>query len=244
MFTLPSYGYGIDSAKDAVSQMIPRMRSGKPPSLHSSDEDETDSRREYYQDKGTGEAWYYNPCYPSGYRVRSSYQANKAPMTMSYYTNWGGTGSFKECQYAITHRDKTAKKIGYPYFWKELDGPDLNKIHGNRLWAFGIFYDIMSGVGEIATGEAAREFFIADFERVAKEICEKPWKEIDANYPEDTQPREYNSDLCFSALYAHSYLTFGLGFDPQQQITIGNKLENIDIHWTLGAVIQHVSEAN
>lgn len=126
--------------------------------------------------------------------------------------------------------------------WNKIDRPDLNKMNRNKLWAFGIFHDIMSGLGEIAAGEAAREFPVADFERVAKEICGKTWKEIVTNYPKDTQPREFNSDLCFAALYAHTFLTVGLGLDPQQSITIGNKVEDIDVHWTVGVVLQHVSE--
>ncbi|CAJ1962457.1 unnamed protein product [Cylindrotheca closterium] len=266
LFTHPFDGFGIVDAKTSVGMTVPYIkftkRNGKFREDNKHENEYDDDEYEYkdgdsdgdadesgyyrkrkkanlrqpdyrsasYRDK-QGHEIYYHPCYPSGYREANMH-------------NWRGIGSFEECQYAIRHQDDTMKQRSRKSFWKRIHGPDLNKPDHNKVWAFGIFYNIMSGVGEIASDEAAREFSISDFERIAKEICEKPWKEIDANYPKDTQPREYNSDLCFSAIYAHSFLTFGLGFDPQQRITIGNKVENIDIHWTVGAVLQHLSKGN
>jgi len=216
IFTRPFDGFGIVDAKASVERMIPDI----PPKTYNG------GRSKYNDEKHGG---YNHPCYPSGYRKMPGY--------------WRGIGSFEECQDVIVRQDNPANNYGINSLWNSIDWPDLNKLdRNNKLWAYGIFYNIMSSVGEIAADEAAREFSIADYKRVAKETCGKPWKEIDRNYPKDTQPREYNSDLCFSALYAYSFLTLGLGFDPQQRITIGNKVEKIDIHWTLGVVVQHMSE--
>jgi hypothetical protein len=74
---------------------------------------------------------------------------------------------------------------------------------------------------------------------VAKEMCAKEWDDIEEAYPKDTQPKEYNKDWCFSALYAYSFLTSGLGLDAEQAVMVGNSVENVGIDWALGAVLQH-----
>lgn len=175
-----------------------------------------------------------HPCLPSGFTETEN--------SIKYM----GTGNFEECQAIIKsavfakQQDKVAEceKTSSQCFWNGVAGPGL-KPSEQKVWAFENFFYTMSGVGEMKADESSKEFAIQDYERVAKDMCVKPWDSIEAAYPKDSQPKEYNKDWCFSALYAFSFLTSGLGLDAQQTIMIGNEVEGVGIDWALGAVLQH-----
>ncbi|CAJ1932806.1 unnamed protein product [Cylindrotheca closterium] len=175
-----------------------------------------------------------HPCLPNGFTETENSIAYK------------GTGNFDECQAIIKsavfakQQDKvaTCEKTSSQCFWNGVAGPGL-KPSEQKVWAFENFFYTMSGVGEMKADESAKEFTIQHYEKVAKEMCNKPWDAIESAYPKDSQPKEYNKDWCFSALYAFSFLTSGLGLDAQQSIMIGNEVEGVGIDWALGAVLQH-----
>lgn len=175
-----------------------------------------------------------HPCLPNGFTETEG------------DTKYAGTGNFEGCQAIIKsavfakQQDKVAEceKTSSQCFWNGVAGPGL-KPSEQKVWAIENFFYTMSGVGEMKADESNHEFAIADYVRVAKEMCGKPWDAIEAAYPKDTQPREYNKDWCFSALYAYSFLTSGLGLDAKQTIVIGNNVEDVGIDWALGAVLQH-----
>lgn len=175
-----------------------------------------------------------HPCLPNGFTETEG------------DIKYAGTGNFEECQAIIKsavftkQQDKVAacEKTSSQCFWNGVAGPGL-KPSEQKVWAFENFFYTMSGVGEMKADESSHEFAIEDYARVAKDMCGKPWDAIEAAYPKDTQPKEYNKDWCFSALYAYSFLTSGLGLDAKQTIMIGNKVEGVGIDWALGAVLQH-----
>jgi len=213
MYTHSFLGFGVQSARSAVDKAL----------LTPNEE---------------GGTKLDHPCLPTGY-------TETAPSDDHTIT---GTGNFEGCQEIIRSAVFTpqeneiaeCKKAGANHcFWNGVAGPKLSDSDSNKVWAFENFFYTMSGVGEMEADESAREFVIADYLRVAKVMCTKSWSETEENYPKDAQPRSYNSEWCFSALYAYSILTLGLGLDPQQTIMIGNKVDNFGIDWALGAVLQH-----
>jgi len=209
MYTHSFLGAGVQSAKAAVEKALLTKESDQVDILH-------------------------HPCLPNGFTETKGAQ------------RYSGTGNFEECQAIIKsavfakQEDKVAKceKSSSQCFWNGIAGPGL-KPSEQKVWAIENFFYTMSGVGKMRADESSKEFAIADYERVAKDMCSKSWDAIEASYPKDTQPREYNKDWCFSALYAYSFLTSGLGLDAQQTIMIGNKVKGVGIDWALGAVLQH-----
>jgi Golgi nucleoside diphosphatase len=179
-----------------------------------------------------------HPCLPKEF-TESIQAANGQATTIS------GTGDYEACKNLI---DKTlftpedskveeCKKTASHCLWNGIASPVLTQVQ--KLWAFETFFYVMSGIGEMSPDEGAKEFKVKDYERVAKNICGKDFPDVDANYPKDTQPKSYNKVWCFSATYAHRFLTKGLELEDDKSVMIGNSVENVSIDWALGAVLQH-----
>jgi apyrase len=215
IYTHSFLGFGVQSAKDAVEKAL-------------FDEEE----------EGQVIDVLHHPCLPDGF-------TEQLPPIHDHATTLAGTGDFDRCQEIIKKAvfaqqpDKVeeCKSSATHCFWNGAASPTLNA--EQQFWAFENFFYTMSGVGEMTSDESARKFRISDYERVAKEMCAKEWDDIEEAYPKDTQPKEYNKDWCFSALYAYSFLTSGLGLDAEQAVMVGNSVENVGIDWALGAVLQH-----
>jgi len=209
MYTHSFLGAGVQSAKGAVEKALVAQQGSAGDTLN-------------------------HPCLPNGFTETEN------------SIKYTGTGNFDECQAVIKsavfakQADNVAacEKTSSQCFWNGVAGPGL-KPSEQKVWAFENFFYTMSGVGEMQPDESSKEFAIQDYERVAKEMCGKPWDAIESAYPKDSQPKEYNKDWCFSALYAFSFLTSGLGLDAQQTIMIGNEVKGVGIDWALGAVLQH-----
>ena len=126
--------------------------------------------------------------------------------------------------------------------WNGVPSPELSR--APRLWDFENFFYIMIGTGYMdeARDGGAKEFRVGDYDRVARDLCARPFADVEANYPKDAQPKSYNKVWCFSAAYVHAFLTKGLGLDAGQALTIGNSVGDVGIDWALGAVLQHRPE--
>jgi Golgi nucleoside diphosphatase len=215
IYTHSFLGFGVQSAKDAVEQAL-------------FDQEE----------EGQVVDVLHHPCLPDGF-------TEQLPPIDDHATTLAGTGDFGQCQEIIKKavfaqqpdKVKECKSSATHCFWNGAASPTLNA--EQQFWAIENFFYTMSGVGEMTSDESARKFRISDYERVAKEMCAKAWDDIEEEYPKDTQPKEYNKDWCFSALYAYSFLTLGLGLDAEQAVMVGNSVENVGIDWALGAVLQH-----
>lgn len=178
-----------------------------------------------------------NPCLPKGFTERLDGADDQGTVVT-------GTGDYSACT-DLMHRTlftpqesemAECKKTSPHCFWNGIASPDLSKVQ--RLWAFENFFYIMSGVGYMKPDETM-EFKVGDYARAAKEMCAKDFKDVEAHYPKDTQPKSYNKVWCFSAAYVHAFLTRGLGLDPEQTLMIGNTVGEAGIDWALGAVLQH-----
>jgi Golgi nucleoside diphosphatase len=215
IYTHSFLGFGVQSAKDAVEKAL-------------------------FDEEGEGQVVdvLHHPCLPDGF-------TEELPPIEDHATTLAGTGDFGRCQKIIKKavfaqqpdKVKECKSSATHCFWNGAASPTLNA--EQQFWAFENFFYTMSGVGEMASDESSHKFRISDFKRVARDICAKAWDDIEEAYPKDTQPKEYNKDWCFSALYAYSFLTSGLGLDAEQAVMVGNAVENVGIDWALGAVLQH-----
>lgn len=211
MYTHSFLGFGVQSAKEAVEEALFAE-----------------------EEEGQQIDVLHHPCLPDGY-------TEEMPPLHDHATTLAGTGNLEECQRIIQKAVFASKRKedceSETCFWNgDASPPNLLE---QQLWAFENFFYTMSGVGEMESDESNREFQIKDYERVAKEMCPKAWDDIEDSYPKDAQPKEYNSDWCFSAVYAYSFLTIGLGLDGDQALVVGNAVENVGIDWALGAVLEH-----
>eukprot|EP00980_Cylindrotheca_fusiformis_P009456 scaffold2068_cov96-Cylindrotheca_fusiformis.AAC.12 len=211
MYTHSFLGYGVQSAKDAVEKAL-------------------------FDNEPEGEKVdvLRHPCLPDGFTEQMDPLHDHA-------TTIAGTGDYEAC-HAIIQQAVFATKNGgecqsAKCFWNGDPSPNLTAKH--QFWAFENFFYSMSGVGEIAQDASNREFQIKDYARVAKKMCATEWDVTEEEYPKDSQPKEYNKDWCFSALYAYSFFTSGLGLQDDQSLMVGNRVDNVGVDWALGAVLEH-----
>lgn len=147
-------------------------------------------------------------------------------------------GDFDQCLRLITDtlypKSECTHESGC--FYNGLYKPSTSNI---KLWAFENFFYQPSAVGMLQTPRVVPN----DLATAAKEVCALSWDEIEANYPKDGQPKEFNNMWCFGLTHVYAFWTVAMGLDPNtQELTIGNEVGETDIDWALGAAINEVAK--
>eukprot|EP00545_Synedropsis_sp_CCMP1620_P002535 CAMPEP_0119031110 /NCGR_PEP_ID=MMETSP1176-20130426/41373_1 /TAXON_ID=265551 /ORGANISM="Synedropsis recta cf, Strain CCMP1620" /LENGTH=500 /DNA_ID=CAMNT_0006987497 /DNA_START=89 /DNA_END=1591 /DNA_ORIENTATION=+ len=136
-----------------------------------------------------------------------------------------------------TESNNSNNKCDHPgdgCFYNGMFAPSLANV---KFWAFENFFYTPSALGIRGT------IVVEDLRKAGQEVCALPWPTVDVDYPKDDQPKDNNEKWCFGAAYLWMFFTQGLGFKPDQQLTVGNSVGENGIDWALGAALQAILEA-
>lgn len=180
-----------------------------------------------------------HPCLPKNFQMeKSSINDEGAIFT--------GTGEYAKCKELVKkvlfrkqNKESCQSSSKVRCLWNGIASPILQM--DEKIWAFENFFYILSGVGVISDEHEAKKVHIKDYKSAAKQICSIEWNVLEKEYPKDNQPKEFNKDWCFSAIYIYEFLTKGLGLSLEQEITVGNSVDSHTLDWALGAALQYHS---
>jgi hypothetical protein len=135
-----------------------------------------------------------------------------------------------------------------PHSFDCIYQPDFITSSENIL-VFENFYYVTSALGlkSSSSSTASKEPFPllttpSDISQNAKEICQTEFEKVNEIYPKDSQPKDVNLKLCFSATYASSFLTKGIGLKDDKLVTIQKEVEGNEIEWALGAAFKEAAD--
>ena len=174
-----------------------------------------------------------NPCYYSDMEYRPDFSSMRIPVNATMI----GTGDFEECRMLV----KQLMNKQQPCWVKDcsFDGVYQPRLKGRRFVAISAFAKIvkMCGLGENAT--------LADLRARATEACSTSFDDIERVFPD--AKKEMRVYLCFTAVYAYTLLTYGLGFPKDLEAGViqfvrPKKREAYNVvDWAFGAVIWEVN---
>jgi hypothetical protein len=173
-----------------------------------------------------------HPCLLSGSTVTEQRQDG----TMQSYT---GSGSFNDC--GALYRKQFEKGAPCPVPPCSFGGvfqPDLPA----QIFGFSYLFDrtraigLLDGVAEIF---GTQTMSVEDIERAATALCSLPSSEAAKRFTACSQCNDAEKweNFCGDATYLSVLLHDGFGIHRTTKLTMGNKLRDIEIVWTLGAMI-------
>lgn len=180
-----------------------------------------------------------HPCLPKNFQMEKS-------SINDVGTIFTGTGEYAKCKELVKkvlfrkqNKESCQSSSKVRCLWNGIASPRFQM--DEKIWAFENFFYVLSGVGVISDEHEAKKVHIKDYKSAAKQICSIEWNVLEKEYPKDNQPKEFNKDWCFSAIYIYEFLTKGLGLSLEQEITVGNSVDSHAIDWALGAALQYHS---
>ena len=116
----------------------------------------------------------------------------------------------------------------------------------SNVLLFENFYYLSSGLAvKPADGSSATTFPLvttpAAISDAAEAVCSKEWSSLQTAYPLDSQGKDNNVKWCFLSSYASTFLTKGLGLDPNKKVTISKNVGSSEIEWALGAAYREAA---
>lgn len=185
-----------------------------------------------------------DPCLYNGYERLSS--ERKDPYEGPLGTSVVGASKSGECPKNVAQLFKSNKgscPSAGPHSFDCIYQPDFVTSSENIL-VFENFYYVTSALGLKSSDRAS--FLLkttpAEISNKAREICETEYSKVNADYPKDSQPKDVNLKLCFSATYASSFLTKGLGLKDDKLVTVQKEVEGNEIEWALGAAFKEAAD--
>lgn len=168
-----------------------------------------------------------HPCYPTGYNWQVSEVGHD-------YTVVGASNQPKCVAMINKMFDKSTCSFGSCAF-NNVFQPKLP----DKVVAFSYFYDRTAAIGLIDSKPkiyGRQEHSVAAISEAAKTLCAKSWEEMQIAFKEVADASKMNH-FCFDTLYLSELLLNGFGFAPDQMITVANKLSDVELVWTLGAMV-------
>merc|ERR1712176_1461024 len=109
----------------------------------------------------------------------------------------------------------------------------------NRLVGFSYMYDRTKAIGLLG-GDAqmfgTTEVTINDLRAAAQKLCSMAPTDAKARFTDCIDSDKWQN-FCGDATYIVVLLENGFGFDPSMTLTMANKINGIELVWTLGAII-------
>jgi ectonucleoside triphosphate diphosphohydrolase 5/6 len=166
-----------------------------------------------------------HPCFAAG-QTRSWHYA---------YVNYAVTGVGGDC-YAFIRN----------YFDSRKDLQNADELNDRDIYAISYFYDRMVDVGVITRANHVAEVHVRDFYLAARFVCgdqfdqekrqkrfKQPWRtERERQFNLSTGSSEF---LCLDFTYITHLLRTGYRMRWDKQITIGKRINNVELSWALGA---------
>lgn len=106
--------------------------------------------------------------------------------------------------------------------------PDL------KFFGFSGFYYTLKFYQQLPTPDSA------SLETSIQSLCTKDWQAIKELYPDI--PEKYLANYCFNGIYINELLKKGYQLPTYKNLTVTNKIDNIDIDWPLGALLYQLSQ--
>ena len=226
LYTYSYLGYGADAARESVNKILKNGAKNK--------EDIAD------------------PCLFDGYKRDKSVERKdpyEGPIESTVI------GSAKKdvglCANNVAQLFKSKKDkcpTAGPHSFDCTYQPDFITSSENIL-VFENFYYVTSALGlkSSSTRTTTKEPFPllttpSDISQNANQICRTEFQEVNEIYPKDSQPKDVNLKLCFSATYASSFLTKGIGLKDDKVVTIQKEVDGNEIEWALGAAFKEAAD--
>jgi len=159
----------------------------------------------------------------------------------------GLTGSCRELiRHALFSYDQRECKTPAPHSFNCVHQPDF-LVQSKNFLIFENFFYVASGVGVKPAGHDTEPRNAAppsgfplvttpkEFMDSAAEVCTLQWAELQLKFPLDSQPKDVNTKLCFSASYTASFLVYGLHLPLDKKVTVQKEVAGSEIEWALGA---------
>jgi len=179
-----------------------------------------------------------HPCLANGHTAQ---QKLKDGSLQSYV----GTGSFDEC--ASLYRKQFSKDLSEaactvpPCAIGGVFQPELPA----SIFGFSYLYDRTRAIG-LLDGQAEefgiQKMTIADIEKAAQALCSSSPSEAAPRFKECEDAAKWEN-FCGDATYLTVLLNHGFGIARDTELTMGNKIKDIEIVWTLGALISKSGSA-
>jgi len=128
-----------------------------------------------------------------------------------------------------------------PYSFNCVVQPDFVKKSSSVL-IFENFFYVSSALGLLPSGKKSVVITPKDLGVAASTVCGDKWEDVQANYPQDKQPKDTNVKWCFSSSFSKVFLTTGLGFSEDKKVTVQQEVGGNDIEWALGAAYRECVE--
>ena len=169
-----------------------------------------------------------HPCYLNGYNMSYIYRG------INYTIE--GKNDIGKCQEIIQNlmniSTEEKKSMNGTYQPKIPKGTKFYGISG--LYWIAYFFDLAD-----KEYHAPYEFF-----NHTKEFCKKSWEEAKAQYSKKTAPDRLKN-YCITGFYVYYFLAKGFKLNENEKlISFPDKINNVEVSWTLGAMSYEIGEQN
>ena len=153
--------------------------------------------------------------------------------------------NFQYVTYSVTGTGGDCYNFVHDYFVQKSTIQPALELNDREIYAVSYYYDRMADVGLINRSDHLGQVSIRDLYLAARHVCgekfdldrrSKRFKQQWRLEREATFAVENNSEfLCFDLTYITHLLHTGFGIRWNKQITLGKRLQNVELSWALGA---------
>lgn len=170
-----------------------------------------------------------HPCFPTGQTVSWSYQ----------YVTYTVTGVDGDCYKFVNSHFKRRNNVKQP-----------TELKLREIYAISYYYDRMVDVGRVSSdlGQVA----VYDYYLAARQVCGSHFdtdrksttrrfrgqRRFEKEIKYDVKSRD--AFLCLDLTYIANLLNSGFGLQWRKKLTLGHKINNIEMSWALGAALSNV----
>jgi len=164
-----------------------------------------------------------HPCLPAGHEEQYEKQA------------FVGSGSYKACEALYARLFEQRHCVDSQCF----DFGDAQPALPKTIVGFSYLYDRTKAIGLI--DEDPQEFGVStvsvnDIWSAAAKLCAMPPQEVKSRFTSCEDAKKW-ANFCGDTVYIAVLLTHGFGIEPTKQLTMANKIGDVELVWTLGAMI-------
>lgn len=173
-----------------------------------------------------------HPCFPTGQTVRWTYQ----------YVDYTVTGVDGDCWAFVAGQFKKRNQV--------RQSPELKL---REIYAISYYYDRMWDVGQISTNLG--QVSVYDYYLAARQVCGADYFDTEKRKSSSRrfrgqkhlekeikyEVRSKDAFLCLDLTYIANLLNAGFGLQWRKKLTLGRKINDIEMSWALGSALNLIS---